>query len=188
MEEVKSGPVLGIKDYIVSSRQKGYLDSDIITALNKGSWPQDIIKQAIESANVIIPPLAEKISDPQNTPATQPVSNTPNSDVFTSPPIGIEKKEPAPEQKAKIPKPFTFLALIALLLSPIPFIGLGVGMSVFEYAKKNNKSGGILALLAVLINFIIILFLVFILYQILTLDPNQLTGFSRFVSEKFNLI
>ena len=138
MEEVKSGPVLGIKDYIVSSRQKGYLDSDIITALNKGSWPQDIIKQAIESANVIIPPLAEKISDPQNTPATQPVSNTPNSDVFTSPPIGIEKKEPAPEQKAKIPKPFTFLALIALLLSPIPFIGLGVGMSVFEYAKKNR--------------------------------------------------
>ena len=75
-----------------------------------------------------------------------------------------------------------------MLLSPIPFIGLGVAMSTMESIKKNNKSGFILSLLALLINMGVILFILYAIFQIFTLNPVQLTGFSKYMNDVFSLV
>lgn len=112
----------------------------------------------------------------------------PASDLLTKPPEGIfpDKKEPASEEHVK--KKFSFLALIALLLSPIPFIGLGVAMAAIDNIRKNNKSGTILAILALIINVLVILGIIYIIFQIFTLPPENLVGFSKYINDMFNII
>ena len=80
------------------------------------------------------------------------------------------------------------MALFAFLTSPIPFLGLGVAMSAFDDIKKNNKTGVFLAVIALLINLGIILFLIYMFYQIFTLPPDNLAGFAKVVNDMFNLV
>ncbi len=114
------------------------------------------------------------------------------SDLLTKPPQGIfpDKKEGAAQEPVK--KKFSFWALIALFLSPIPFVGLGAAMAAIDDIRKNHKSGTILAILSLIINGIIILGIIYILFLIFTLPPENLPGFvnSDFISgilEKLNI-
>ena len=114
--------------------------------------------------------------------------NEPSSNLLTKPPEGIfpDKKEGTAQEPVK--KKFSFLALLSLLLSPIPFIGLGVAMAAIDNIRKNNKSGTILAIIALIINVIIILGIIYIIFQIFTLEPDKLPGFAKYVNDKLNLV
>ena len=99
----------------------------------------------------------------------------------------IEKEVPDAFDK-KFQNKFTFWVVVALLLSPIPFVGLAVASSTWDYIRKNKKSGGIIALLAIFINVAMILATIWILFQIFTLDPEQLTGLAKFLNDKFKFL
>ncbi|MBN2368763.1 hypothetical protein JXC34_07105 [Candidatus Woesearchaeota archaeon] len=115
--------------------------------------------------------------------------STKSSDIFTKPELGEENKQPENAGALEAtPKTFSFLSLVALLFSPIPFVGLGVSMAILDYMRKNNKSGKIFPLLGLVINVCIILFIVIILIQIFTLEPDKMAGFARFVNDKFSLV
>lgn len=213
-DEKNEGPVSNIKEYIVNGRKNGFSDTKIIENLKKTNWPDDVIESAVKEADRTVPavseesqeqeqPLEEKKdaetkeeTDKDSKKATPEKESDkkheekqePASDLLTKPPEGIfpDKKEPAAEEHVK--KKFSFLALIALLLSPIPFIGLGVAMAAIDNIRKNNKSGTILAILALLINVIVILGIIYIIFQIFTLPPEDLVGFSKYINDMFNII
>ncbi len=196
MEEVNSAsaPSTGIKEYIVNCRQNKIPDSLIIENLRKSKWPEDIISIAIKDADAVLPSVPE-----QNTQETQTKTDIKaevkqetatvktQDDLFTKPPILIPDNQPKNDDEKK-KKVFSFWAIIALLLSPIPIIGLGISMSVADYIRKNKMSGMFLVYIAILISIAVLLFILFIIYQIFTLDPGQLTGFSKYVVDTYNLL
>lgn len=212
-------PITSVKDYIITCRKNNISDSLIIDTLKKSKWPDDIIQQAINEANLIIKPIEEKsnninqdITTKDNSISNNPLqnnlsnitnnqnnvdnsnntnlnstvnSNIPN-DLFTQPPI-LQQTQQAQEQ-VKQKNPFSFWVIISLILSPIPIIGLGVSMSVLDYVNKNNFRGKIIVYLSFLISISVLLFILYLMLQIFTLSPEQLTGFSKTIVEKFNLL
>lgn len=193
MEEVS--PVSGIKEYIISCRNAGQPDSAIIKNLKQVNWPDDVIAAAINDANSVIAavpepePAKETPSQDSKKNSKSPGERAPlnTEDLFTQPEM-IKTKAEIPKQEEKPKKTFSFFSLLSLLFSPIPFVGLGVGMAAFDSARKNNQTGGFFALITILINFAVILFIGYVFYQIFSLDSGQLTGFSKFISEQFNLV
>ena len=214
-DDSKEGPVSNIKEYIVNGRKNGFPDTKIIENLKKTNWPDDVIESAVEEADKVVPAVSEETSEPEEKEPTeekkeeQPKEDKKDveskeealdkespkeekkelgSDLLTKPPEGIfpDKKEGAAQEPVK--KKFSFLALIALLLSPIPFIGLRVAMAAIDNIRKNNKSGTILAILALIINVLVILGIIYIIFQIFTLPPENLVGFSKYVNDMFNII
>jgi hypothetical protein len=216
--EAATAPASGIKEYIIDSRKKGFSDSAIIATLRQVKWPEDVIQQAFIDANSVIAPVnepaqipassfsetaipqqpAQAAQAPQQIPQEQqpiktaeqaPPAQPKEDELFTQPPaeiLGLPKEQPAGEVKPK--KKFSLLTLVALLLSPVPFVGLGVAMSVIDYCRKNNRSGIILAVLALIINIAIILGILYVIFQIFSLEPDQLTGFSRYANDMFNFV
>ena len=202
--EEKEGPVSNIKEYIVNARKNGFPDTVIIENLKKTNWPDDIIESAIKEADKVIPEVTEEEKKEEETKESpeeekkeeQPKEETKeekkeekaDSDLLTKPPEGIFPGKEHPQADIIAKKKFSFLALIALLLSPIPFIGLGVAMAAIDNIRKNNKSGTILAILALIINVIVILGIIYIIFQIFTLPSENLVGFSKYVSDMFNIV
>jgi hypothetical protein len=188
MEEVK--PDSGIKNYVISTRKAGFTDSQITDSLKKAGWPEDVILTAIKECSPLVPPLPdpkkEKKVEQTETVETTAVQDKKN-DLFTKPEIYEKPQEVKNAEPKKEKKGFCVLALIALLFSPIPFVGLGIAMAALESAKKNKQTGGILAIIALLVNFGVICFIAYALYQIFTLTPDQLTGFSKYIVDTFKL-
>ena len=200
-------PVTNVKEYVIQMRQKGYTDSQIKNYLLSVNWPEDVVNQAMQNANQVIWPNAEpqQIQQPQTVPVQQDTSQQQPSpaepehkpdddssqvpdDLFTKPPAEITGEEPTKPSPVKPKKHFSLWALVALLFSPIPFIGLGIAMHALESIKKNKNSGSIIAILALLINIGVIFVVLWAIYQIFTLDAGQLTGLSQYLNEKFNLV
>ncbi|MEM2139279.1 MAG: hypothetical protein QXM96_03955 [Candidatus Woesearchaeota archaeon] len=208
--------ITGIKDYIIKCRKSNIPDSKIIEILKKSNWPEDVINEAIYQADFVVPKVKEadinnnkeqinnineqnnnnitniikdnniKNSNTNNQITNQSLSTNTNNDLFTKPPILEEKKVNIIEEKPK--KVFSYWVIVALLLSPIPLIGLGISMSVLDYVNKNNYNGKILAYLSLIISLLVIFYIIYIMYQIFTLNPSELTGFSKTIVEKFNLL
>jgi len=166
MEEANNGglPASGIKDYIISQRKINITDEKIIENLRKARWPDDVIAIAVKEADAVTPAVTEVV--PQ--------------DVFTKPPAEIfPPQTETPKAVVKERRNFSFLSLIALLFSPIPFFGLGIAGVILEHINKKRLSGGFLAVLAILINVFVIMFLFYIIWQIFTLPPDKLSGFAK---------
>lgn len=175
---------VNIKDYIIQSRQSKIPDSKIIESLKTANWPEDIINIAVQEANSVIPAVPESVEQVEQ-------QQEQTNDKY------IEKKQekeqkPEPEKIAeeqkKEKKGFCFLTLLALLFSPIPFIGLGIAMTSLESIKKNKSSGTIIAVLALLINIAVIFFVVYLLIQMFTLPTSQLEGVSKWLVERFGIL
>jgi hypothetical protein len=189
-------PVSNLKDYIVRSRQAGYEDSVIIDNLKRSNWPLDIIDAAILSANetilpVIKAPVLPVQSAGQSTASkeTTNVQSNPGSQMNQQ--VKIEPETKA-EQKAKEQKEksngISFWAVLSFFFSPIPIIGLLITMTAFDDMTKNKKSGMILALLALIVNFIVVGLIVYIAYQIFTLNPDQMSGAAKYLNDKFKFV
>jgi hypothetical protein len=185
MEEVT--PDSGIKDYIISSRKAGFSDSAIAESLRSAGWPEDIINMAIKETNSS---SAQKpVPVVENQVQREDIKREPDkNELFTKPEIMQPQQDAKKEEPKKEKKGFCILALVALIFSPVPFIGLGIAMAALESASKHKQSGGFLAVLALLINIGVICFIGYILYQIFTLPIENLTGFSKYVVDTFKLM
>lgn len=180
---------VNIKEYIINSRQAGQSDSKIITALKSANWPEDIINMALQQANAIIQPVPEPVEVPINTSQTfSNLQEAKNNEKDNAQKKLQESNNLLENNQQKNKKKFCFLTIIALLFSPIPFIGLGLAMTSFDLIKKKNMSGAIIAVLALLINIAVILFVVYIIVQLLTLNSFQLEGISRVIVERLGIL
>jgi len=112
----------------------------------------------------------------------------PTSDLLTKPPKDVFPEKDKPKTEEHIKKKFSILSLIALLFSPIPFIGLGVAMAAIDHNRKKHKSGTIFAILALIINVIVILTIVYVMYQLFLLPSENLVGLSKLANEWFNIV
>jgi hypothetical protein len=206
MEQEKEGlPLTNLKEYITDLRNQGYPNSKIIQALQKVNWPEDVIQAALSEADTIIPAVPEPVEETPSSEEKPLDSSEAGTEKKTELEIGekvtaeVQEKKPATEVKKpeettmdikteKPKKKFSIWGLVALLLSPIPFIGLGVAMTAWENMQKNNRSGGFFALLAMIVNTGVILFLLYIIYQLFMLGPDQMAGLADWVNKRFNLI
>ncbi|MEM3373937.1 MAG: hypothetical protein QXE31_01830 [Candidatus Woesearchaeota archaeon] len=148
---------------------------------------QQTINQSIQTHTTLI--QANTLTNTTQdtiTQTSQAVQTKISDDLFTKPPILQDQKPNILEEKPK--KVFTPWVIIALILSPIPLIGLGVSMSVLDYVNKNNYSGKIIAYLSLVISLFVLFYILYLIYQIFTLPPDQLTGFAKSIVEKFNLL
>lgn len=136
--------------------------------------PQTTDKQAIQQP-------ASKIPDKKPNVIEQ-------SGLFTQPPKEVypEKQQQAAKEEEK--KVFSIMSIIALLLSPIPFIGLGFAMNVLEKPHRYNTFSILLSIIALLLNVGAIIMVVIMIYQIFMLGPDELSGFSKIIVEKFGLV
>jgi len=186
-------PIANIKDYIVQCRQGNMPDSKIVEGLRKSNWPDDVINAALVDANSVI------LAVPEPKPEEQEEKKEENKEQKKDNKKPEKKENKSKEKKQdenaiveesmkKEKKPFSFLAIFALLLSPVPFVGLGVAMNALDNIRKNKMSGGFLAVLALLINIGTIMILIYLIYQIFTLPPESLQGFSKAVNDMFNLV
>jgi hypothetical protein len=189
-------PLGNLKDYIVDLRKKGYPNSKIVESLKKVNWPDDVIEAALSDADTVIEPVPEK---PEHEPEVDQMfldkqekepGDANEEDTSKEAPADQAEQQPkAGEQKQpEQPKKFTLWAIVALLLSPFPFIGLGVSMTVWDYVRKNKMGGGFLVIIAMLINTAIILLLFWVIYQLFMLGPEKLAGIADFLNDKFNFI
>lgn len=191
MEEVKGDP--GLKDYIMSTRKSGFSDDKIKEGLKKAGWPPEVIDATYKlfdpstSPTIVQQPVAKPAEIKLEEKKEPIIVQDKKDDLFTKPDILQEAAPLIKEEPKKAKKSFSILALVAFLLSPIPFIGLGVAMAALESISKHKQSGMILAVLALLINLGMIGLILYILYQIFTLSPDQLTGFSRYIVDNFGL-
>ncbi len=199
MEEVTSSdiPISGIKEYIINSRKNGYPDSKITPNLKKANWPDDVIEIALKEADAVIPAVAEFKKEEekeivQEKPNQETKQNIPSKvntdDLFTKPPVDVFPEEQKPKIELKPRRRFSFLSLFALLFSPIPFVGLFIGIGVLGHIRKNKMIGGFFALLAILINLCVIGLIAYIIWQVFSLNPEELTGFSKYVNDMFKII
>ncbi len=181
---------VNIKDYVIKSRQAGQPDSIIVQSLKSANWPEDIIEVALQESNLVVQPVPEPIETPQSQPSEiQQKDKFQKKEKFQQKNNQVKDQGLVDSALQKQPKRgFCFLTLIALLFSVIPFIGLGLAMTSFDIIKKKNKSGTIIAVLALLINIGAIFFVVYILIQMLTLSPTQLEGVSKFVVEALGIL
>jgi hypothetical protein len=161
--------------------QKTSQQTQPITDKNPKNEQKPLEKNSTQSANT-----ENQLSDAKKPEtADSPVKE----DLFTKPPkevMGETGQQSNPQKPKK--KSFSILAIVSLIFSPIPVFGLIVAMACYENMKKNNKSGAFLAFFAILINAASILFVLWLMFQIFTLDPARLTGFSKFVNDKFHII
>ena len=168
---------------------------------------KDVEETKINNNEVLKVHETQSVSEPQNSegilkePNSEPrIDEKPEekkeqvkkqkSDLFTKPPKEVSKEEPKKEEpsKPKEKKTFSGLVIVALLLSPIPFVGLGVSMATMESIKHHNKKGMFLAVLALLINVFVILGIIYLMFQIFSLEPDNLTGFSKYINDNLNLV
>ena len=214
-DEKKEGPDSNIKEYIINGRKNGFSDTVIVENLKKTNWPDDIIESAMKEADKEVPPVSkeEKPEEPgkekkeeetneekkeESEEKEEPKEETPEkeaqkeeklgSDLLTKPPEGIFPEKKEAEAVGSVKKKFSLLAVLALLLSPIPFVGLGMAMFAIDNIRKNHKRGTILAVLALIINVIVILAIIWFMYQIFTLEPNNLAGFAKYINDMFNIV
>ncbi|MEK6917197.1 MAG: hypothetical protein AABW92_05640 [Nanoarchaeota archaeon] len=178
-------PISNIKEYIVSRRKQQVHDSNIINSLRGASWPDDIIETAFQDANKIIEAVPEPVAAEKKEEQEEIQETSSNDDKEEKEEV-VEK--PAAEKVKKEKKSFSIMALFAFIFSPIPFIGLGVAMAAFDDIKKNNKTGKFLAFLALIINFAIIVSIIYFFYQIFNLPPDKLAGFASVINDMFNLV
>ncbi len=187
MEEVKIDP--GLKNYIFSTRKTGFSDSKIKEGLTNAGWPLENVEAAFRDCDAVPDLLKVPMQKFEAKEPDKKKDENKKDELFTKPALletpneEIKKEEPKKEKKS-----FSLLAIVALLVSPIPFIGLGVAMAAIESISKHKHSGMIFAILALFINMAVIGFIMFILYQIFTLNPDQLTGFSRYIVDTFGLV
>jgi hypothetical protein len=148
--------------------------------LRGANWPEEIIMQAKQNADAICQAVPEQASiqmpEPAVSAGTEPASSNAYGEQAPVKQVSGEKRK------------FCFLALIAFLLSPIPFIGMGFAMTSLEMINKRHMTGTLLAILALLINIGVVLLVIFLVFQILTMDASQLTGFSKAVNDMFQLV
>ena len=181
---------VNIKDYIVQSRKSGIPDSKIFETLKTANWPEDIISSAMQEANGNIQSVPEPVQEPnlQNQNQTNIVGEKSVETKETQPLDNVQTQTKEIQNDKPKKTGFCFLTLIALLCSPIPFIGLGLAMTSFDIIKKKNKTGTLIAVLALIINIAAILFVFYIIVQLLTLNPTELEGISLYIVEKFNIL
>lgn len=179
-----------INDYIIKSRQSGIIDSKIIETLKSSNWPDDIIIAALKKADLVIPAVPEPTIE--NTQAQSITANTLSQNQFENKKqekiISEENREELEKPKNQENKKFCYLTLLSLLFSPIPFVGLGIAMSSFERIKKNNMSGVFIAVIGLLINISVILFILYFIVQLLTMNPTQLEGVSKYIVERLGIL
>ncbi|MFH2020771.1 MAG: hypothetical protein ABIJ34_05115 [archaeon] len=189
--------IASAKDFISKARQSGQSDVEITLALQNAGWPEDIIKIAMQNSIPVISSIPEQPKEMSANAEAKPASaksvapaNTrnQNDDLMQKAPVEIAGNSPPPLVPSKKGRKFCLMALIALMLSPVPFIGLGFAMTSLDMINKKNMSGTFVAIIALFINILTILFVLFLIYQIFTLDPSQLTGFSRYVNDMFQLV
>jgi len=182
---------VNIKDYIIKSRQSGLPDLKIIESLKSANWPEDIITMAISEANTVIQPIDEPVETPENevqttikTDDTKPIDEKIIEEKTKQNNKNLPEKD---NLKTTQKKKFCFLTIVALIFSPIPFIGLGFAMTSFDMIKKKKLSGTIIAALALILNLCVIGFVIIIIIQMFTLDASQLEGVSKWLVEIFGI-
>jgi len=194
-----------VREYIVECRKRGVTDSVIVDNLKESHWPKDILDMAFLEANDIVPEVVPKEVQTQDvqTSTEDLQQQSLNKSVQEEQQINKKELEQHPTQLAKeqyddsvkvtqkeIPdkKKFSFMSIVALILSPIPFVGLGVAMTTLDTINKKKMSGRFIAIIAYVLAIASIGIVVYALYQIFTLDPEKMTGFALFVNEKFGLV
>jgi hypothetical protein len=179
-----------IKDYIIKSRQTGLPDSKIVETLKNSNWPDDIINTVLKEADLVVPAAPEQVIEDtqQENVQENTVSEMPLTENKKNLPNNLENNQTIKQEDKKEKKRFCYLTLLSLLFSPIPFIGLGIAMSSFERIKKNNMSGAFIAVIGLLINIGVILFILYFIVQLLTVSPSQLEGISKTIVEKLGIL
>jgi hypothetical protein len=180
-------PLVNIKDYIVKCRQAGMPDSKIADSLKKANWPQDILDGAFLDSNSILPPVAEPEVASSSVESIVPSQEKPNLDASKK---QEEQKKPvdAVSPVVKEKKQFSIFAFISFVLSPIPFLGLALCMTAYDYTVKRKMSGAFFAIFGLIINIAVLGFIIYVMFQIFSMDQNQLTGFSKFVNDNLHLV
>jgi len=180
-------PIANIKEYIVECRQGKMPDSKIVEALRKSNWPDDVINAALEDANTVVPAVPEP-EEPEEKKEEKKDNKKPEKKENKSKEEKQDENAIVEESMKKEKKPFSFLAIFALLLSPIPLLGLGITLNALDNIRKNKMSGAFLAVLGLLINIGITLLIIYFIYQIFTLPPEALQGFAKAMNDMFNLV
>ena len=178
-----------VREYIVECRKRGVTDSVILGNLKQSNWPEDVLEMALTEANNIVPEVVEEVVDE---PKISIQTNQKTEQTATQNVTQVEQKKDIFVQEAQKQvlekKKFSIMAIIALILSPIPFVGLGFAMTTLDTIKRKNMSGKFLAIIAFIIAITTIGVIIYVLFQIFTLDIDKLTGFAKFVNEKYGLV
>ena len=209
-------PIANVKDYIVKNRKAGTPEEKILSNLKGAKWPEDIINFAIEEANSVVPPnvagsesnegadeskpeeVKEESSEgesenSQEAPAQQkpPTEKEELSAVMAEHSASVNKisdeLNKGPDGKPAGRK-VSIVALSSILFVWIPFLGSAIAAAAWDNARKNKQIGGFMCLITIIINIILSVGLIYIVLQIFSLDPENLSGISKYLGETFNLV